>query len=159
MVPRNTKTLKSGEVAKAAGVSVDTIRHYEKLGLLPRALRTGSGYRVFPGDAVERVLIIQRSLRIGFTLAELSEVLKARDIGQTPCGRVYQLAQEKLKAIAADIEALKRTERQLKNVLADWNTRMQRAGEGQKSHLLYSLSEALKHTDPRTNQFRRKKKP
>ena len=73
------KTLQSGTLAKAAGVSPDTIRYYERIGVLPRALRTGSGYRVFPASAVERVLVVRRALRIGFTLVELGEVLKARD--------------------------------------------------------------------------------
>jgi MerR family transcriptional regulator, copper efflux regulator len=163
MVQSSSKVLKSGELARAAGVSVDTIRHYEKIGVLPQASRTESGYRVFPASAVERVLVVQRSLRIGFTLAELAEVLKARDAGGAPCRRVYELAQEKLKGIGADIQALKRTERYLQKVLNDWEQRMQRTGKGQKSHLLYSLSEALKHTDAgytdtQGNKFRRKKR-
>jgi DNA-binding transcriptional MerR regulator len=103
------------------------------------------------------VLVVQRALRIGFTLAELAEVLKARDAGGAPCQRVYQLAQEKLKGIADDIAALKRIERSLKKVLSDWKQRIDRAGPGQKSHLLYSLSEALKNSGAPTNQFRRKK--
>ena len=97
-----------------------------------------------PRARVERVLVVQRALRIGFTLAELAEVLKARDAGGAPCHRVYQLAQDKLKGIEADIEALKRTKRYLKKVLSDWEQRIQRAGPGQKSHLLYSLSDAAK---------------
>jgi MerR family mercuric resistance operon transcriptional regulator len=148
---------RSGALAKAAGVSPDTIRHYEKIGVLPRASRTESGYRVYPASAVERVLVVQRALRIGFTLAELTEVLKARDTGGAPCRRVYQLAQGKLKGITADIAALKRTERSIKKVLADWEERIERAGPGQKSNLLYSLSEALKNSGRPTNQFRRKR--
>jgi MerR family mercuric resistance operon transcriptional regulator len=104
-----SKTLHSGALAKSSGVSPDTIRHYERIGVLPQASRTQSGYRVYPASAVERVLVVQRALRIGFTLAELAEVLKARDAGSAPCRRVYQLAQDKLKGIEADIEALRRT--------------------------------------------------
>ena len=78
---------------------------------------------------------MRRALQIGFTLAELAEVLKARDAGGTPCRRVYQLAEDKLKGVAADIEALKGTERYLKKVLSDWKQRIQRAEEGQ---LLFS---------------------
>ena len=114
-----SKTLHSGALAKATGVSPDTIRHYEKIGVLPRASRTESGYWVYPASAAERVLVVQRALRIGFTLAELAEVLKARDAGGAPCCRVYELAQEKLKGIEADIEALKGTQRYMKKVLAD----------------------------------------
>jgi DNA-binding transcriptional MerR regulator len=123
-----SKGLRSGTLAKAAEVSPDTIRHYEKIGVLPRASRTASGYRVYPASAVERVLVVQRTLRIGFTLAELADVLKARDAGGAPCHRVYELAQGKLKTIEADIEALKRTKRYLQRVLVDWEERTQRAG-------------------------------
>jgi len=111
-----SKSLRSGALAKASGLSPDTIRHYETIGVLPGASRTQSGYRVYPASALQRVLVVQRALRIGFTLAELAEVLKARDAGGAPCRRVYQLAQDKLKGIEADIEALKRPKRYVKNV-------------------------------------------
>jgi len=108
---------------------------------------------------VERVLVVQRALRIGFTLAELAEVLKARDAGGAPCRRVYELAQEKLKGIEEDLEALKRTKRYVKKVLTDWERRIQRTGAGQKSHLLYSLSDAVVKCGAPANQFRRNKRP
>ena len=152
-----SKTLRSGALAKATGVSSDTIRHYERIGVLPQASRTESGYRLYPAIAVERVLVVQRALRIGFTLAELGEVLKARDAGGAPCRRVYQLAQDKLKGIEADIEALKRTRRYVKSVLCDWEQRIESAGSGQKSHLLYSLTDAVRKAGTPPNQFRRKK--
>jgi DNA-binding transcriptional MerR regulator len=100
--------------------------------------------------------VVQRALRIGFTLAELAEVLKARDAGGVPCQRVYELAQGKLKAIEADIEALKRTKRYLQKVLANWEERTQRAGPGRQSHLLYSLSEAVENAGLTAKQFRRR---
>lgn len=150
--------VRSGTLAKAAGVSPDTIRHYERIGVLPRASRTESGYRVFPASALDRVLVVQRALRIGFTLAELAEVLKVRDSGGAPCHRVYRLAQEKLEGIAADIEALKRTQRYLKKVLSDWEQRIRKTSSGQKSHLLHSLGEALKNSGAPANQFRKRKR-
>jgi DNA-binding transcriptional MerR regulator len=95
---------------------------------------------MYKEDAVERILIVQRALRLGFTLAELAEVLKARDAGGAPCKRVYALATEKLQGITAEIAALKRTERYLKQVLSDWQNRMLYTGPGQKSDLLHSLT-------------------
>jgi DNA-binding transcriptional MerR regulator len=150
------KSLRSGTLAKAAEVSPDTIRHYENIGVLPQASRTESGYRVYAASAVERVLVVQRALRIGFMLAELADVLRARDAGGAPCQRVYDLAQGKLKSIEADIEALRRTKRYLQKVLADWEKRTQRAGPGQQSHLLYSLRETVKNAGLTANQFRRR---
>jgi MerR family copper efflux transcriptional regulator len=158
MVKNTSSTaLRSGALAKATGVSPDTIRHYERIGVLPRASRTGSGYRVYTASAVERVLVVRRALRIGFTLAELAEVLKARDAGGAPCQRVYNLAKEKLKGISADIVAMKRTEGYLKQVLSDWEHRMQRTAPGEKSNLLHSLTGDIGGSSRKVNQFRRGK--
>jgi MerR family transcriptional regulator, copper efflux regulator len=149
----SSKNLRSGALAKSAGVSPDTIRHYERIGVLPESPRTDSGYRVYPASALKRVLVVQRALRIGFTLAELAEVPKARDAGGAPCRRVYQLAQDKLKGIEANIEALKRTRRYVKKVLCDWEQRIERAGSGEKSHLLYSLTDAVRKAGTPATSF------
>jgi DNA-binding transcriptional MerR regulator len=152
------KTLRSGALAKATGVSPDTVRHYERIGVLPKAPRTEGGYRMYPEGAVERVLVIQRALRIGFTLAELAQVLKTRDAGGAPCRRVYEMAREKLQGIRADIEALRRTEGYLKKVLADWEDRIMRAAPGQRLHLLHSLMGAIKSSHRSPNRLRSKRK-
>jgi DNA-binding transcriptional MerR regulator len=148
------KTLHSGALAKATGLSPDTIRHYEKLGIIPKASRSEAGYRLYPESAVQRVLVVQRALRIGFTLAELAEVLKARDAGGAPCQQVFELAQSKLVGIDEDIAALQRTQRYLCGVLAEWDTRMKAAG-GQKAHLLQSLTDAIAKSDK--PNFRRRR--
>jgi MerR family transcriptional regulator, copper efflux regulator len=135
MVQRADATLHCGQLAKATGVSADTIRHYERIGVLPRAARTASGYRVYAASAVDRVFVVQRALRIGFRLAELADIFKARDTGGTPCLRVFELAQGKLAAIDADIAALKQTRRYLIKVLADWQERLSMSC-GQRAHLL-----------------------
>ena len=114
---------------------------------------------MYPASAVDRLRLVQRALCIGFTLAEMAEILKIRDAGGTPCQRVYQLARKKLGRIAADIKALKRTERYLKEVLSDWEDRIQRAGRGQKSHLLHSLGDEFKNSPASVNRFRRKSRP
>jgi DNA-binding transcriptional MerR regulator len=106
---------------------------------------------------VERVLVVRRALRIGFTLGELAEVLKARDAGGAPCQRVYNLAKEKLKGISADILAMKRTEQYLKQVLSDWEHRIHRTTPGQKSNLLHSLTGAVHGSGNKTTRFRRRK--
>jgi len=154
--PEGATNLRSGQLAKATGVSPDTIRHYERIGVLPTASRTNSGYRIYPRSAVERVLLVQRALRIGFTLAELADVLKVRDAGGAPCQRVYKMAREKLRGVAAEIAALKTTERYLKQVLLDWDLRMQQTGPGQQSNLLHSLTGAVSGNRKET-RFRRRK--
>src|SRR4051794_18448111 len=132
--------LRSGALAKATGVSVDTIRHYEKLGVLPKASRMASGYRVYPANAVERVLMARRALRIGFTLPELADILKERDAGGAPCHRVYALAAQKLAAFNEEIERMQQTASYLRSVLTDWNTKLRDSAPGKRSQLLYSLS-------------------
>jgi DNA-binding transcriptional MerR regulator len=154
MVQRSEVTLHSGELAKATGVSADTIRHYERIGVLPRAVRSAAGYRVYPATAVNRVLVAQRALRIGFTLAELAGIFTTRDSGGTPCRQVFELAKSKLAGIEADIAALKRTRRYVAGVLTEWETRMKKAG-GQKAHLLQSLTDAVAKADK--PNFRRRR--
>ena len=155
---KSNGNLRSGSLAKATGVSPDTIRHYERIGVLPKAARTDAGYRVYPGSAVERVLVVQRALRIGFNLSELSEVLKTRDGGGAPCRRVFEIAQEKLVGVKANIKALRQTEKYLTQVLVDWEKKMRKAGPDQQSHLLHSLT-AMNNSGEVTTRFRRKKKP
>jgi len=147
-------TFHCGELAKATGVSADTIRHYERIGILPKAARTSSGYRVYPATAVKRVLVVQRALGIGFTLAELADIFKSRDAGGTPCRCVFELAKDKLARIEADIAALQQTRRQVIKILVDWQSRMNKSGRGQRAHLLQSLTDAVK--DCRRPTLRRK---
>ena len=66
-----------GVLAQQTGVSVDTIRHYERLGLLPKAARTNAGYRQYPPSAVERVRLVRHALPFGFSLRELAGFLGA----------------------------------------------------------------------------------
>lgn len=155
MVRRTNAALHTGELAKATGVSPDTIRHYERMGVLQKAERTTSGYRVYAAGAIERVKIVQRALRIGFTLAELADIFRTRDGGGAPCKSVFELAQKKLGVIRTDIVALKQTERYLEEVLEDWGDRIRRAGRGQKAHLLQSLTDAVKDV-PKPTKFGRK---
>jgi MerR family transcriptional regulator, copper efflux regulator len=139
----NSGTLHSGELAKAVGVSPDTIRHYERIGILPAAPRSAGGYRVYPPSTINRVQVVQRALRIGFTLAELSEIFQTRDGGGAPCQRVFELAESKLTAIDDDIAALRKTRRYLAGVLADWKGRIRKASKGERAHLLQTLTDGI----------------
>lgn len=94
-----TRTLRSGELARAAGVSTDTLRHYERMGVLPQAPRSRSAYRAYPPESLDRVKLVQHALRLGFTLAELAEILQARDRGGAPCKRVLGLLEDKLVSL------------------------------------------------------------
>ena len=81
------------------GVSTDTLRHYERVGVLAKPLRTRAGYRQYPPEAVLRVRLVRRALSIGFSLAELSRILRTRDRGGAPCREVRELAARKLEQL------------------------------------------------------------
>ena len=153
--PKTGTGFRSGSLAKAAGVSADTIRHYERIGVLPKAARTSTGYRIYPETALERVRVIQSALRMGFSLAELAEVLKTRDAGGAPCRRVYELAQQKLQQVAMDIQTLKRTEKYLQQVLSDWDDRM-RGSRSDRAYLLHSLPDGVEGCVRRPTMLKRK---
>lgn len=131
--------LTSGELGSAAGVSPDTIRHYEKLGLLAKPIRTEGGYRLYPADALSRVLTIRSALRAGFSLAELAGVFKERAAGGVPCQRVAAMASEKVQALDEQIRELTELRAWLTDTVRDWQKRLERTPSGQPARLLESL--------------------
>jgi DNA-binding transcriptional MerR regulator len=128
--------LRPTALGRLTGVSTDTLRHYEKKGVLPRAARSANGYRAYPRSAVERVRLIRRALSLGFTLDELAEVLSARDRGGVPCRRVKALAESKLETLSRRIVELETMREELTRLLADWEVRLSAAPAGSKSYLL-----------------------
>ena len=134
--------MRSGELAKLTRVSTDTLRHYERIGLLPRPPRTEGGYRQYAPDSVHRVRLVQSALSIGFSLRELVKILQVRDRGGAPCKQVRALASQKLEEIGRRIVELQRFEKQLSAILAGWDERLGRTPEGQRAGLLESLFES-----------------
>lgn len=95
-----------GKLAKKAGVNVDTIRYYEKQGLIPKPQRTESGYRQYTRDSVKRMLFIKRAKGLGFTLKEISELLSLRFDQDARCRDIKDLAKSKMSDIKEKIELL-----------------------------------------------------
>lgn len=91
--------LKVGEVAKQAGVNLQTIHYYERQGLLPKPPRTGSNYRAYPTDAVLLVRFIKRAQELGFTLKEIKELIALRDGGSRRRSEVRAVAETKMRDI------------------------------------------------------------
>jgi DNA-binding transcriptional MerR regulator len=123
-------------IAAATGVSTDTLRHYERLGLLPGTARTPAGYRRYAPETVERVRLIRRALVVGFSLKELSSVLAHRDRGQPPCGRVRSLVGERLAALDSRVEELIALREELRVLVRDWDQRLAQTPAGQRARLL-----------------------
>jgi MerR family copper efflux transcriptional regulator len=97
---------KIGAVAKATGVTVEAIRYYERLGLLPEASRTPSGYREFPPGVERRVRFIQRAQALGFSLDEIRQLLELRASDAVPTAEVKERVDAKLRAVEAKIAEL-----------------------------------------------------
>ncbi|MFD1735028.1 MerR family transcriptional regulator [Bacillus salitolerans] len=90
------KNLKISQVAKAANVNVETIKYYEKRGLLPTPERDHSGYRLFSESAVEDLLLIKKAQEIGFTLNEIEHILALLKQEHFPTDEMYTFAVDKI---------------------------------------------------------------
>jgi DNA-binding transcriptional MerR regulator len=128
-----------GELAQAAGVSTDTLRHYERKGLL-RPQRSSNGYREYPEHALERVRMIRQALLVGFTLDELSAVFKVFDRGGAPCQQVRSLAATKLAEIECHLQDVIAMRNELRASLKDWDARLAKTATGQRAGLLKALA-------------------
>lgn len=98
--------MRSSEVAAEAGVNVQTLRYYERRGLLPEPGRTQSGYRAYPGQAVRTVRFVKRAQRLGFSLEEIESLLDLAAGGPESCDAARTLANEKIAELEQKITSL-----------------------------------------------------
>ena len=150
-------SLGCGQVAKLSGVSADTIRHYERIGVLPPALRSPSGYRLYHSETAERVRLIRRALKLGFSLNELAEILKIRDQGGTPCRRVLSLTEAKLRSLELQIKDLRQAQKYMKQLVQQWRGKLAQTKRGSKAMLLESLGAHSMKSVSAAKDFRRRK--
>jgi DNA-binding transcriptional MerR regulator len=151
-------TLRSGQLSQATGVSTDTLRHYERLGLLPRPSRDAANYRHYPESARVRVQTIQAALRIGFSLLELKDILAARDRGAPPCRKVRELLDSKIGRLREEIDHLNRLHLELVRLSKVWDRRLQRNPPDQPARLLERLVIHRTRTPPRRRSISPAKK-
>ncbi|MDQ7784764.1 MAG: heavy metal-responsive transcriptional regulator [Desulfomonilaceae bacterium] len=106
----NDATTKSrmtiGKVARRSGVGVETVRFYERNGLIPEPMRTDSGYRQYPEGIVSRILFIRRAKDLGFTLKEIKELLSLRFQPGARCADVRAQAEAKIAEMEEKIRTL-----------------------------------------------------
>jgi MerR family copper efflux transcriptional regulator len=107
-----------GQVAAQTGVTIQTLRYYEQLGLMPAPARRSSGYRTYAPDAVQRVRFIRRAQEIGFTLHEIADLLGFWPDSKKSCGRVEKQAAATLERIDEKIRDLRR----IRSALAQYLT-------------------------------------
>lgn len=108
MEPTASSTLSIGAVARRAGVGVDTIRYYEREGLLPEPLRRASGYRAYTEDVIGQLRFIRRAKDLGFSLGEVRELLALSADRERGVSGVKQRAQQRLAEVAQRIAELER---------------------------------------------------
>jgi MerR family transcriptional regulator, copper efflux regulator len=113
-------SLKVGAVAKAAGVGVQTLHHYERLGLLPKPQRSPANYRLYAPQAIRRVKFIKKAQAIGLTLEETKQILDLKEHGRAPCSKVAGLGEKHLREIDMRIAELRKYRRALADALNDW---------------------------------------
>jgi len=119
--------LKIGELAARAGVSVDALRYYERLNLLPRAPRTLGGFRVFGPDSVERVQFIKQAQELGLTLDEIKGLLATG--GAKECRRVRDLLSKKIGELDDKMTAMKDFRRTLARHLSACELELETRGD------------------------------
>lgn len=134
------RPLYSGELARLAGVSADTVRFYDRRGLLPVVARSASGYRIFPQDTLARVQLIQSALSIGFSVNDLAGIFRERDRGAAPCRHVRALAAEKLAVLEARLRDLQSWRRELLKTLAEWDRMLAKTPRGKPARLLETFA-------------------
>ena len=135
-----TERLLTGQVARACGVSDDTIRHYERKGVIDKAVRDDSGYRRYEASAIDRVRLVRRALAIGFTLDELARIFRQRSSGRPPCREVRALAERKLHDLEIRLAELLNVRETLLMTIAAWDARLASSGQ-EPAHLLEMLNE------------------
>ncbi|HEY7499937.1 MAG TPA: MerR family transcriptional regulator [Vicinamibacterales bacterium] len=133
--------MRSGALAKLAGVSADTLRFYERRGLLARPPRDASGYRRYPPEAIDRVRLVQHALDAGFSIEDLARILKQRDAGRAPCREVFQIATRRLRDLEERVAALTALRDRLRATLTEWERRLDATPDGKRALLLDGLAE------------------
>ena len=115
-----------GQVAQQTGLTVDAIRFYEKEKLLPKALRSTGGFRLYSSDHIEQLRFIQRAQTIGFSLGEIRELILIQDDQVETCSHVRDLIQQKLAAVQQKMNELAQIEGQLKESLQKCNRQLRK---------------------------------
>ena len=103
------------QLAKSAGVNVETIRYYERRGLIEQPDKPAEGYRRYPETTLNRIRFIKRAQELGFSLEEITNLLA---LGESHCSEVQELAEGKLVSVRAKINDLRRLERVLEDLIA-----------------------------------------
>ncbi len=128
------RPLTIGRLAKAAEVNVETIRYYQRVGLIVEPLKSLEGFRVYSSEVINRIRFIKRAQKLGFSLQDIAHLLES---GEGHCNDVREQAEVKLKQIEVQIKDLQSIRKTLKNLISECNT----GGESECCPIVQSLTE------------------
>jgi len=138
-----TQALSPAQLAGLTGVSTDTLRYYERKGLLKPVRNRSNGYRRYPVGAAGKVRLIRRALAIGMTLDEISSVIKVRDSGGSPCRRVRDMVAAKLRELEDTVREVESVAAELRALIRSWDSKLAATQGGEQALLLESLPDSL----------------
>lgn len=144
--------LRIGELAARSGVSIDTIRYYERRRLLPRASRLPGGFRVFGPEALERIRFIKQAQEIGLSLDEIRELL-TNGGGAEKCRRVSELLRAKLHELESRIRVMQNFRRTLARHLTACERELKDKGNAAECPVIVEIG----HSNPRSESARLRK--
>ncbi len=114
----NGRRLTRGKLSKLTGCNIETIRYYERIGLLPEPPRSAGGHRLYAEDHLKRLVFIRRCRELGFSIEEVRAFLALVDGGKYTCGEVKTLTLHHLQSIRQKIADMRRLERTLAEMSA-----------------------------------------
>jgi len=145
------RLLKIGEVAKRAGIGIETLRFYERQGLLGAPGRTSSGYRMYDRSVLERLDFIKRAQVLGFSLAEIARIISEKQAGQSPCADVREIVRRRLEELDQRLKEMNRYRKELRAALKEW----EEAGDTE-GHICGHIEGArMSHSLPVEQRFKR----
>jgi DNA-binding transcriptional MerR regulator len=118
---QNRHMLRIGEVSRQTGIGIETLRFYEKSGLLDKPARTYSGYRMYSSDVLERLNFIKRAQVLGFSLDEIRKVIDDARRGHSPCEEVREIVRERLEELDRRMREMVRYRKELAETLEEWD--------------------------------------
>jgi DNA-binding transcriptional MerR regulator len=115
------RMMKIGEVSKRSNIGIETLRFYERSGLLDKPARTDSGYRMYDPKVLERLTFIKRAQFLGFSLEEIKQIIDEKRAGYSPCTEVRNLVRLRLHELDEHIQEMQRYYQELVAKLAEWD--------------------------------------